>query len=77
MLETILPDSIEVTKLFYVDSVGLLASLTNKLLLKQSQPGLRQIKTWDRLMVPISRKIDAIFGYQLGKTVLLVGKKKQ
>jgi SAM-dependent methyltransferase len=76
-LKAVLPNSIEVTKLVYIDSVGLLASLANKLLLKQSQPGLRQIRTWDRLMVPISRSIDAILGYQLGKTVLLIGKKKQ
>lgn len=75
-LKAVLPDNIEVVKLIYVDSVGLLASLANKLFLKQSQPGLRQIRTWDCFMVPISRRIDSILGYKLGKTVLLIGKKK-
>ncbi|XGV99377.1 MAG: class I SAM-dependent methyltransferase [Leptolyngbya sp. BL-A-14] len=75
-LEAVLPDSVEVTRLIYIDSVGLLASLANKLLLRQSQPTLRQIKVWDKVMVPVSSKTDAILGYQLGKTVLLVGKKK-
>lgn len=76
MLKAILPDDIKVIKLAYVDCVGLLASLGNKLILRQNKPTLKQIKIWDKYMVPLSRKLDPVLGYQLGKTILLVGKKE-
>jgi len=76
MLDAILPKDIEIINFIYLDCVGLLASLGNKLLLKQSQPTLKQIKVWDKFMVPISRILDIAVGYKLGKSILLVGKKK-
>jgi 2-polyprenyl-3-methyl-5-hydroxy-6-metoxy-1,4-benzoquinol methylase len=75
MLKAILPADIEVIKLVYLDCVGLLASLANKLLLQQSQPTLKQIQFWDKFMVPLSRKLDPIIRYKLGKSILLIGKK--
>lgn len=75
MLKAILPHNVEIVQLIYVDSVGLLASLANKLLLKQSQPTLKQIKLWDNVMVPLSQKIDKILRYKLGKSIILVAKK--
>lgn len=72
----ILPDSIKVIKLIYLDCVGLLASLGNKLILQKSQPTLQQIKLWDELMVPASKILDAMLGYQLGKSILLIGEKR-
>ena len=75
-LKAVLPDDIEIIKLAYLDCVGLLASLSNKLILKQSQPTLKQIKVWDRFMVPISRRIDPALRYRFGKSILLVGRKK-
>jgi hypothetical protein len=76
MLRSLIPEDIEIIKLIYLDSVGLLASLANKILLQQRQPTLKQIKLWDNLMIPISKKLDPFIGYTLGKSVLLVGKKK-
>jgi SAM-dependent methyltransferase len=75
-LKAVLPDDIEIVRLNYLDCVGLLASLGNKLVLKQSQPTLKQIKLWDRFMVPISKRLDPAIGYSFGKSVLLVGRKK-
>jgi hypothetical protein len=54
----------------YLDAAGLLASAGNRLLLRQSMPTERQILAWDRLMIPISRAIDPLFGHRLGKSVL-------
>ncbi|MDJ0633903.1 MAG: methyltransferase domain-containing protein [Xenococcaceae cyanobacterium MO_188.B29] len=76
MLKAVLPDDIEVIKLAYLDCVGLLASLGNKLVLRQSRPTLKQIKVWDRFMVPISRRLDPPLGYRFGKSILLVGRKR-
>lgn len=72
MLESLLSEEMKVIDLLYLDCVGLLASLANKLVLKQSKPTIKQIKTWDRLMVPLSTKIDPILRHQLGKSIILV-----
>jgi SAM-dependent methyltransferase len=62
-------------RLFYLDSVGLLASLTNKLFLKQKLPTLAQIQFWDRYLVRTSLRIDPLLGFNLGKTVIGIWKK--
>ena len=74
-LKAIKPDSLEIVCLKYMDSVGMLASLGNKLLLKSGNPSLGQVKLWDRLMVTVSRLIDPLTGYALGKSILSVYKK--
>jgi 2-polyprenyl-3-methyl-5-hydroxy-6-metoxy-1,4-benzoquinol methylase len=64
------PEKLRMEKLIYLDSVGLAASLANRVLLKSSHPSHRQIQTWDRTMVPLSRLIDPVLGYRAGKSVL-------
>ena len=56
----------------YLDSVGLLASLANRLILRNALPTARQIRVWDDYMVPCSRILDPVFGYNVGKTVVVV-----
>ena len=74
-LRAVGPDGVELTRLVYLDSVGLLASLGNRLVLKSSMPNPAQIAVWDRLMVPLSCFLDPCLGYRLGKSVLAVWKK--
>jgi SAM-dependent methyltransferase len=69
------PDGLTLARLVYLDSIGMLASLGNRLVLKSSMPSPGQIKIWDRLMVPLSRVADPLLGYSLGKSVLAVWKK--
>jgi SAM-dependent methyltransferase len=57
-------------RLRYLDSAGLLASLGNALFLRQSMPTERQIRFWDRWLVPISRCSDPLTGYLFGKSIL-------
>ena len=59
-------------RLFYLDSVGLLASGANRFLLKKSMPGLAQIQFWDRVLVPLSRVVDPLTWFALGKSVVAV-----
>lgn len=54
----------------YLDSVGLLASSANKLLLRQSYPTAKQIKIWDRLFVRMSRVLDPLTCRMLGKSIV-------
>jgi SAM-dependent methyltransferase len=74
-LKAAAPDGLILARLVYLDSVGMLASLGNKLVLKSAMPSANQIAVWDRLMVPLSRLADPIFGYSLGKSVLAVWRK--
>lgn len=60
---------------FYLDSVGLLASLGNRVLLRQSIPTKRQILLWDRVLVRASTGVDRLCNFKLGKTVVAVWRK--
>lgn len=56
----------------YLDCVGLLASLGNRLILRSGMPTPAQIRLWDSYMVPVSRLLDPLLGYHLGKTAVAV-----
>jgi SAM-dependent methyltransferase len=71
------PSSVDLIKCFYLDSVGLIASLANKMFLRQSLPTLAQIRTWDRLMVPLSRVVDILTCYRLGKSIVGIWRLRQ
>jgi SAM-dependent methyltransferase len=66
------PEGLELVRLRYLDSVGITASLANRLLMRAEQPNEAQIRVWDRLMIPISRVLDPCLAFSLGKTVLAV-----
>ena len=71
------PATLRPVKCFYLDSVGLCASLANRLLLRQSLPTLKQILFWDRMIIPISRVLDPLLCGALGKTVIGVWERKE
>jgi hypothetical protein len=56
----------------YLDSVGLLASAGNRLFLRSGMPNAGQIKLWDRVFVPLSKRLDPLLWHGLGKSVLVV-----
>ncbi len=74
-LKALNPAGLELETSFYLDSVGLLASLANKLFLQQSSPRLSQIKFWDNVIIPVSKVLDPLLMRSLGKTVIAVWKK--
>lgn len=69
-LRALTPADTAMTRADYLDSVGLLASLGNRLLLRQGMPTARQVALWDRVMVPVSRKLDPLLAHRVGKSVL-------
>jgi len=71
-LSALTPPGLTLERAWYLDAAGLSASAANRLLLSQSMPTARQIATWDRLMIPVSRLVDPLIGYRLGKTVVAV-----
>jgi len=71
-LRLVIPKGLNLDKLIYLDSIGLFASLANRLLLKTSTPSLSQIQLWDKWMVPWSRLIDRVLGFRMGKSLLAI-----
>lgn len=75
MLKTIVPSSLKIESLRYLDSIGMAASVSNKLLLKQSYPTISQILLWDNYIVSLSKLTDKLLNYQIGKSLLMVCRK--
>ncbi len=71
-LEAIGPGNCQVRVRRMLDSVGMLASIANRFLLRRAMPTEAQIRFWDRAMVPLSRRLDRVLGYRLGKSALIV-----
>ena len=69
------PGELHLIKMRYLDSCGLIASLMNKYFLKQDYPTASQISFWNRYMVPLSKPIDWILNYGVGKTLVGIWQK--
>ena len=74
-LSEVVPTGLERIDLKYLDSVGAIASLGNRLVLKSRMPNAKQLAVWDKLMIPLSKLIDPLLGYRAGKSVLGVWRK--
>ena len=74
-LSAVIPDSLERIELKYLDSVGAIASLGNRFVLKSDMPSARQLAVWDQLMIPLSRVVDPLLGYRAGKSIFGVWRK--
>ena len=61
-LARVAPPGLRRLVLRYLDSVGLLASAGNRFVLRKSLPTARDVARWDRLMVPLSRRLDPWLG---------------
>jgi hypothetical protein len=66
------PPGCVLREIYYLDSVGLLASAANRLMLRQSSPTLEQILLWDGKLVPLSVRLDPVLRYRAGKSIVAV-----
>jgi SAM-dependent methyltransferase len=69
-LARIMPAQATLVGMSYLDSAGMLASLGNRLLLQKTMPSKAQIAFWDGVLVPISRLLDPLLLYCVGKSLL-------
>jgi hypothetical protein len=74
-LSSCAPSDCEIQRLVYLDSVGMLASIGNRLFLRRDVPDPKQILVWDRILVPISRLLDHLTLHRIGKSILGIWKK--
>ena len=68
------PRGTEVLYAGYLDSIGVVLSLANRVLLRRTCPTPAQIHFWDGVIIPLSRYADALLGFRLGKSILAVWK---
>ena len=66
------PSELRLVRAFYLDSVGMIMSLANRLLLRERHPTASQIRLWDSVIIPTSLMLDPILSYRAGKTVVAV-----
>jgi SAM-dependent methyltransferase len=72
-LAAVFPPNLERRELFYLDSLGMIASLANKLFLRQSAPNEKQVKFWDGWIIPVSRAVlDGLFFHSIGRSVIAI-----
>ncbi len=76
-LSTVIPIGLVPVKERYLDSLGLLLSLGNKLLMRQRMPTARQIRVWDRFVIPVSRLTDHLFKQAFGRSLVAVYRKPE
>jgi SAM-dependent methyltransferase len=57
---------------FYLDSLGMMLSFLNRFLVRQSMPTVSTIRTWDSLIVPLSRIADPLIGFSTGRSVICI-----
>ena len=74
-LSAVAPAALHCEKLFYLDSIGLLASLGNKFFLQQSLPTRSQILFWDRTLIPLSRIADRLVACRAGRSIVAIWRK--
>jgi SAM-dependent methyltransferase len=72
MLRAIVPQELRIRRVHYLDSVGMLASLANKLWLQSDSPSPGQIRFWDSVLVRLSRLVDPLTGFRLGKSIICI-----
>ena len=68
-------DNLKLLNIKELDSIGYVLSRLSKLFFNSSKLNLWQVKLWD-FLIPISRKIDYLIGNRIGKSILVVYKKK-
>jgi len=75
-LRAVCPAGLAIERMAYLDSMGMCASLANRLLLSNAMPTLPQIRFWDRVLVRMSRFADPIVFHHIGKSILAVMRKR-
>jgi hypothetical protein len=71
-LVAVFPRELRRREVFYLDSLGMVASLANKFVLRQDAPGGGQVKFWDGFIIPISRVLDRLVAFSAGRSVIAV-----
>jgi SAM-dependent methyltransferase len=64
--------TLDLVRFAYFDCLGVLLSLGNRWIGDQRMPSPRQIQFWDRLVLPMSRRLDRLLAHRVGKSFVAV-----
>ena len=67
---------LEIERVFFLDSLGMLLSMINRLFLRAVIPTASQIRFWDQNVIPLSRYLDRAFGAVAGRSIVMVWRKE-
>jgi SAM-dependent methyltransferase len=71
-LAKLTPTGLEIDSSVYLDALGILPSLANRILLRQALPTVKQIQFWDRHLVPPTQLLDRLLGFRLGRSIMCI-----
>ena len=74
-LRAVAPYGLREEKSIYLDSFGVLASAGNLLFLQATNASVGQMRFWDNYLVPLSRFMDPLVAFSLGRSVLAIWRK--
>jgi hypothetical protein len=74
-LRAVAPQGLREEKCIYLDAFGVLASAGNLLFLQAANASAGQMRFWDNYLVPISRFMDRLLAFTLGRSVLAIWRK--
>jgi SAM-dependent methyltransferase len=74
-LRAAMPASVRELRVLSLDSIGLFASLANKIALRQSLPSPTLVRFWDKIIVPLSKIADPCLGFRFGKSAVGIWRK--
>jgi SAM-dependent methyltransferase len=74
-LRAVAPQGLREEKCIYLDAFGVLASAGNLLFLQATKASPGQMRFWDNCLVPMSRVLDPLLAYSLGRSVLAIWRK--
>jgi SAM-dependent methyltransferase len=74
-LEFIIPEGMEKVRCHYLDACSIPVSLAARYIFTAGTPSAKQIRLWDSVFIPASRRIDPIIGYTFGKSLIGIWKK--
>jgi SAM-dependent methyltransferase len=69
-LRAVAPTELREEKCIYLDAFGVLASAGNLLFLQAANASEGQMRFWDNFLVPMSRFMDRVLAFSLGRSVL-------
>ena len=64
-----LPGLVE-RKMFYLESLGVVLLLLNRWVVRKTYPARKDIELWQRFLVPLSKVVDKLLFYSVGKSIV-------
>ncbi|MBI1310902.1 methyltransferase domain-containing protein [bacterium] len=71
-LTALSPPGLQLERLFYLDAIGTLLLLANRLLIRSPHPTRRQVLFWDRVVISLSQCLDPVLRYRAGRSIIAV-----